>query len=701
METGLQARIRELEDQLASQKAEADAARITTDNLLEEYERRFQAVYIDYSSLQQNHKQQTAEVEVLSKELCSLREQNKQLQSQTSGNSTALQEATAKTDSLAADNHKLHEALTLLRNSQNEKCEELANLLTANAELRRDKVTLETEKQAAADKAEHWQRQYEGQKKRYAQMEQAFQQNLDELQAARDEARQHSSQQKQEVQTLRLNLSALEADVARLTASEAMWKERSEKAIEQYKNYVTTIGAQEEVQAQSQSNMEQQLETAKASARVSQEQLAAANARMHELERLLAASKAAMDTAQANHEETLRAAQELAGKQAELAEARRKQVEQLSAGGASGGTPGQFIAFSPAVAGTPRTPAGAAGSPASASAAALVNQPPAQIAAVLHAQGRTYEDLVTMYADMADAFRNEHASRRHLERQLDALCQQVQRRMAQATAQQQEHEQLAQAHQSTLRDLEEAQGQVRLLQAQLRESAGKVSDVQREAAMMRQALKDKERQIALLTAEVERLQGRPVPDISGAAPPLAGGVLSGQDVISEGLITFGSIQELVSINTKLQIVARQVVAEAEKSKEEVAATYRQRWEAEQAALQAETERLRQLCSRLTAEVQQHRSNPHQSPGSGHRPATPAAAGSPDHSTGSAELQQQVDDLKAQLEDVQTQLETTHTDANNTIGMLREQLAEARTATAAARGEAAQVRRRCHGSRCSV
>ena len=28
--------------------------------------------------------------------------------------------------------------------------------------------------------------------------------------------------------------------------------------------------------------------------------------------------------------------------------------------------------------------------------------------------------------------------------------------------------------------------------------------------MMRQALKDKERQIALLTAEVERLQGRPV-----------------------------------------------------------------------------------------------------------------------------------------------------------------------------------------------
>lgn len=83
---------------------------------------------------------------------------------------------------------------------------------------------------------------------RYAQMEQAFQQNLDELQSARDEARQQSSQQRQEVQTLRLQLSTLESDVARLTASEAMWKERSERAIEQVGNdcckCITALGTQ-------------------------------------------------------------------------------------------------------------------------------------------------------------------------------------------------------------------------------------------------------------------------------------------------------------------------------------------------------------------------------------------------------------------------------------------------------------------------
>jgi hypothetical protein len=53
-------------------------------------------------------------------------------------------------------------------------------------------------------------------------------------------------------------------------------------------------------------------------------------------------------------------------------------------------------------------------------------------------------------------------------------------------------------------------------------------------------------------------------------------------------------QELVAVNTKLQVVARSVAEEAERTREEVAAEYRQRWEGEQATLQAETERLKQV-----------------------------------------------------------------------------------------------------------
>jgi hypothetical protein len=67
----------------------------------------------------------------------------------------------------------------------------------------------------------------------------------------------------------------------------------------------------------------------------------------------------------------------------------------------------------------------------------------------------------------ADAFRSEHSSRRHLERQLDVLCSSVQRRMAQASQQQQQHEVLAAQHAALERELAEAQGQGRMLQAQV------------------------------------------------------------------------------------------------------------------------------------------------------------------------------------------------------------------------------------------
>jgi hypothetical protein len=176
----------------------------------------------------------------------------------------------------------------------------------------------------------------------------------------------------------------------------------------------------------------------------------------------------AFSSHQANHEETLRASQELAAKQQELAEARKRQLEALGgtagalrgvqvqcittsvssaagsrfvtqrlilnschahntlltcfwhacmfcAGAAAAGhwptSPGALAAAGGF--GSPGTPgfaaaaaAAAAGAPAAtcagsaAAAAAVANEAPAQIAAALHAQGKTYEDLVHMYADM-------------------------------------------------------------------------------------------------------------------------------------------------------------------------------------------------------------------------------------------------------------------------------------------------------------
>jgi hypothetical protein len=56
-----------------------------------------------------------------------------------------------------------------------------------------------------------------------------------------------------------------------------------------------------------------------------------------------------------------------------------------------------------------------------------------------------------------------------------------------------------------------------LLHMQLREAAAQSSDLQREVGLLRQALADKERQLAVLLAETERLQGRPVRTAAAAA----------------------------------------------------------------------------------------------------------------------------------------------------------------------------------------
>jgi DNA repair exonuclease SbcCD ATPase subunit len=100
--------------------------------------------------------------------------------------------------------------------------------------------------------------------------------------------------------------------------------------------------------------------------------------------------------------------------------------------------------------------------------------------------------------------------------------------------------------------------------------------------------------------------------------------------------------------------------------------------------------LLQLCARLTAEIEQHRSRPAQQ--QQRSPVSSGAGPSADSAAAAAAANnEQIATLQQQLEDVQQQLENMHADANNSIGLLRQQLAEARSSEAAARGEAAEAR----------
>jgi hypothetical protein len=74
----------------------------------------------------------------------------------------------------------------------------------------------------------------------------------------------------------------------------------------------------------------------------------------------------------------------------------------------------------------------------------------------------------------------------------------------------------------------------------------------------------------------------------------AGGVIDANTIISQNLVSFTSLQEVVQNNTTLMSIARDLGAEAEKSKDELEAKYRKQWEAEHKKMVAETEALKQV-----------------------------------------------------------------------------------------------------------
>jgi seryl-tRNA synthetase len=96
-------------------------------------------------------------------ELCSLRQQNKQLQEQASEATTAAQDASSRAASLTADNQKLQEALAQARSSSHEQVDQVAKLLTEAAKLKSDVMRLDNERQEAAGKAAQWEHKYKTQ----------------------------------------------------------------------------------------------------------------------------------------------------------------------------------------------------------------------------------------------------------------------------------------------------------------------------------------------------------------------------------------------------------------------------------------------------------------------------------------------------------------------------------------------------------
>jgi hypothetical protein len=150
----------------------------------------------------------------------------------------------------------------------------------------------------------------------------------------------------------------------------------------------------------------------------------------------------------------------------------------------------------------------------------------------------------------------------------------------------------------------EAVAQSRQLSAREAELTRDVEGERRLSAGLRRALADKERQVSVLAAEVERLHGRPVPPGGGdAAPPLPGGAsLDAAAVIDARLVTFRSLHQLVERNTQLLSVARSLADDLDASRQGAEARVAEARASEAADLEARIAELTDTCAALATEA---------------------------------------------------------------------------------------------------
>jgi hypothetical protein len=286
----------------------------------------------------------------------------------------------------------------------------------------------------------------------------------------------------------------------------------------------------------------------------------------------------------------------------------------------------------------------------------------------------------------------ERLRAQELESNLDRLCVAASRKAADIERQRCEFEAARSAHAALQSVHAEVAARAAGLSARVSELERGLSGERRLAAGLRQGLADKERQVAVLMAEVERLSGRPVPpggDGEPGAPP-PGALLGAAAVIDTRLVTFRTLGQLVEKNSQLLAVARSLADDLESSREGIEARYAQARAAEAADTERRVAELTEMCAALASEAAACKRTADEALRD--RQARDQASGGGEGGGGgggasSADLEA----ARKRAAELETTVSQLRADMAEESALLKQQLDAARTAEAAARSEAAAAR----------
>ncbi|GAB4815353.1 hypothetical protein N2152v2_002399 [Parachlorella kessleri] len=676
----LRARVLQLEDELATQRAQNEAQGISAEQAGQAMEQRYTALAEGHGKVVAEKEKLQRENETLRDELTSARSQVHKLQTALMQRDAELEHRGVEVAALQRDKASLDK---LLQEKQSEIQETQTRLQAAaekNVSLTEANTQLDAklhEAQAAASRAQLTQARIVQEKEILEKQNAWLNEELNRKSEALSTERRKSHEALLDLQR---RLSDAEASVSQLQSEQARLLDKCRQQGKAAEDAAARLRDVREESAVREEAWQKEVGMAQRMAQLYRESGEDRARKCTELEGVVQELKAHLEAAAAANSEALEKAEA-----ARLAAERRVEEERAV----------KERMLTAAAAGLPMTPGG----PAS------MATPPAGLGA---ASSPSTTELYSQLVEAQEQLRGERLKNRRQEIMMEELCSEVEKRADLVKEQQAEYERIKSAYVAMSASLEALSGEKRQLEAHVAQLEADTRRTDRERRSLEQQVSDLSRQVQRLLVEVQAA-GAAAAGSSSPSAAFAGG--DANDVTTQVLLEFKDIQELQQQNQRLLAVNRQLAAEAESGKAQAEAGVRAEYEAAVQRLSAELDQLRNSrkeTEELLAQVVRQRNllssflrdNNNDSDAArrayaqslGRSPMPPAQAGSVGQE-GAADGEQATAEQQAAaaVADLEQQLKQLREDAARTQEMLAQDLSRAKEAAAGARTEAARAR----------
>jgi len=546
------AKVKRLEEELATARAEMDAASINFEQASQAMENRYASLSREYEKAVQLKEEANRSLGEASEEVAALKTENNKLKSKVVEKDALLEEQSVKVAELHSDIQRLLR-LSEQKDAQiSEQQQQLSSYSAKVQSITDERVDL-TSRLAAAERAAA---QSASAKDRLqhekANLEKHNKWLLEELERKSQDMIAGSRASSEQLAEARSELQSAKFRISQLESSEKALKERVQKLTDQF-DTVEQRHSEDVKELESHVlQLQQELETSKQLAELRREAADAAKNRVTELEGIInemmeqtSATMAAKDTALAKEEEVRKAIEE---EHRQLQE----RLQNIMSAAHSGQPIQREIDFGHAT-------------PGSVTPGSRV--PPAPSSASL-SPNLSLAELYGKYEQKDNDCRQERAERRRLEKVMDEMVRQVEIRASVMKEQKAEHDRMMESYQTLQDSLASADSAREALQKENRELMRQLDQLEKDRRRTEQMLKDCSAQVQHLLWENQELSEG---DGKGNMPQLEASAEQSHDaggVITQRLVPFSGVRELQERNMQLLALTRDLAQQLEEKEKQ-------------------------------------------------------------------------------------------------------------------------------------